>query len=79
MVVAVSHGAVVRAWCAARVGNLAPGYAEATPLGNTGVVVLEGAPDDGWRAVSWEGRSVEGPAAHRPEHGPASRPVPHEG
>jgi broad specificity phosphatase PhoE len=54
----VSHGAVVRAWTAARATNIDTGRAAAHELRNTGVVVLDGTPEDGWRLLAWEGRSV---------------------
>jgi probable phosphoglycerate mutase len=76
--IAISHGAVIRSWCAARAVNLTPGYAARHALGNTGVIVLQGSPDDGWRAVTWEGSAVDG-VARRPENGPAGQPVAHEG
>ncbi|MGW1913063.1 histidine phosphatase family protein [Streptomyces sp. NPDC002076] len=67
----VSHGAVIRLWTSARAGNVDVPFAAARPLGNTGVVVLEGSPSDGWKALSWEGATVE-PAG---EAGPAGEPV----
>lgn len=54
----VSHGAVIRAWAAARVANVSTDHAAQNPLSNAGVVVLEGSPDAGWTALSWEGRPV---------------------
>ncbi|MBL1083867.1 histidine phosphatase family protein [Streptomyces actinomycinicus] len=55
----VSHGAAIRVWTAARADNVDVAYAAARPLQNTGVVVLEGSPSDGWKALSWEGATVE--------------------
>ncbi|MEU6592463.1 histidine phosphatase family protein [Streptomyces sp. NPDC046881] len=63
----VSHGAAIRVWTAARADNVDVGFAAARPLENTGVVVLEGSPSDGWKALSWEGATVA-PAG---EGGPA--------
>ncbi|WP_251095604.1 histidine phosphatase family protein [Streptomyces sp. Caat 7-52] len=63
----VSHGAAIRVWTAARAGNVDVAFAAARPLANTGVVILDGSPSDGWRAVSWEG-AVVAPAG---EGGPA--------
>ncbi|MGW0286503.1 histidine phosphatase family protein [Streptomyces sp. NPDC003236] len=67
----VSHGAAIRLWTAARAGNVDVAFAAARPLRNTGVVVLEGSPSDGWKALAWEGAAVE-PAD---ESGPAGAPV----
>mgnify|MGYP002386815333 CR=1 FL=1 len=55
--VAVSHGAALRVWAAARV----PGFAEALGegvLNNTGLVIADGDPDAGWRMVELEGVMV---------------------
>ncbi|MCH0563430.1 MULTISPECIES: histidine phosphatase family protein [unclassified Streptomyces] len=65
----VSHGAAIRMWTAARVDNVDVPFAAAHPLRNTGVVVLEGSPSDGWKALTWAGESVtpsgaEGPTGH---------------
>jgi broad specificity phosphatase PhoE len=59
-VVMVSHGGIIRMWVAGRAGNLAPGFAAATPLGNTGMVVLDGSPSEGWRVHSWTDRMTDG-------------------
>lgn len=67
----VSHGAAIRMWTAARAANVDVAFAAAHPLGNTGVVVLEGSPADGWKALSWEGAAVQ-PAG---ETGPTGEPV----
>ncbi|MEU6664974.1 histidine phosphatase family protein [Streptomyces sp. NPDC046727] len=63
----VSHGAAIRVWTAARAHNVDVAFARARPLENTGVVILEGSPSDGWKALSWEGALVA-PAG---ESGPA--------
>lgn len=55
--VAVSHGAALRVWAAARV----PGFAEALGegvLNNTGLIIADGDPDAGWRLVELEGVMV---------------------
>lgn len=67
----VSHGAAIRVWTAARAENVDVAFAAARPLRNTGVIALEGSPADGWKAVSWEGATVE-PAG---EGGPAGEPL----
>lgn len=73
----VSHGAVIRTWVAARAVNVDVEYAASHPLGNTGVVILDGSPDEGWQALVWEGRPL-GPEGESPEDsGPAGEaPVP---
>lgn len=70
-VVMVSHGAAIRMWAAARADNVDVPFAAEHRLDNTGVVVLEGSPADGWKAVSWAG-AVIGAAA---ESGPAGEPL----
>ncbi|MHB1490954.1 putative phosphoserine phosphatase 2 [mine drainage metagenome] len=57
--VLVSHGAMIRTWSAARARNLDAGFVAAHVLTNTGVVVLEGDPADGWHALTWEGATVD--------------------
>jgi broad specificity phosphatase PhoE len=54
----VSHGAAIRMWTAARADNVDVPFAAARPLDNTGVVILEGSPADGWKALSWAGAVV---------------------
>ncbi|MFJ6071036.1 histidine phosphatase family protein [Streptomyces sp. NPDC093065] len=61
----VSHGAAIRMWVAARADNVDIDYAARHPLANTGIVTLAGSPDEGWRALLWEGGSV-GPLPHTP-------------
>ncbi|WP_329332832.1 histidine phosphatase family protein [Streptomyces sp. NBC_00663] len=70
----VSHGAAIRMWTSARADNVDVGFAAARPLDNTGVVVLEGSPSDGWKALSWAGAVVAatGPGT---EAGPTGRPL----
>ncbi|QOV34355.1 histidine phosphatase family protein [Streptomyces ferrugineus] len=67
----VSHGAAIRMWTAARADNVDVAFAAAHPLANTGVVVLEGAPGEGWKVLSWAG-AVVAPAG---ESGPAGQVV----
>lgn len=65
-VLMVSHGAISRAWIAARASNVDTAFAGAHPLSNTGIVVLDGSvsPDGGsWQVESWEGEPVLGPDA----------------
>ncbi|GGN30111.1 histidine phosphatase family protein [Streptomyces fuscichromogenes] len=65
-VAVISHGAVIRLWTAARADNVDVPYAASRPLDNTGVVILEGSPADGWKAVSWAGAVVEPTGASGP-------------
>ncbi|MFD9320998.1 histidine phosphatase family protein [Streptomyces sp. NPDC060053] len=67
----VSHGAAIRAWAATRAVNVDVPHAAAHRLANTGTVVLDGSPADGWKALSWAGATVV-PAG---EGGPAGQPV----
>ncbi|MEU1400821.1 histidine phosphatase family protein [Streptomyces sp. NPDC005728] len=67
----VSHGAAVRLWTAARADNVDIAFAAARPLDNTGVVILEGSPSDGFKALTWAGATVV-PAG---DSGPAGEPV----
>lgn len=73
--VLVAHGALIRSWCASRVENVTVEHAERHAVSNTGAVVLDGAPDAGWWALTWEdhalgGRDVDGTEAD----GPAGQP-----
>ncbi|MGW6013842.1 histidine phosphatase family protein [Streptomyces sp. NPDC055210] len=71
----VSHGAAIRMWTAARADNVDVEFAAAHALENTGIVILDGTPADGWRVRTWEGRSV-GPGSDLPEEsGPTGEPV----
>lgn len=70
----VSHGAAIRMWTAARARNVGIEFAEGNPLDNTGVVVLDGTPETGWRVLSWAGAAMPGPSGPR-ESGPAGEAV----
>ncbi|MDT0318320.1 histidine phosphatase family protein [Streptomyces millisiae] len=71
----VSHGAAIRTWVAARAANVDVAFAAAHELRNTGVVILSGAPDEGWRLLSWEGRSVGAEDSGPADSGPAGASV----
>ncbi|MGV8896411.1 MAG: histidine phosphatase family protein [Rhodoglobus sp.] len=58
--VVISHGAAIRVWVAARVTNVPPSFSGENEIGNTGVIELEGNPDDGWVLLSWQGSPVGG-------------------
>jgi broad specificity phosphatase PhoE len=69
----VSHGAVIRSWVGARAENVSADFSAEHSLSNTGVVVLEGNPEAGWRALSWMGQAIGGAAVDDAAHaGPAS-------
>ncbi|MEU9733467.1 histidine phosphatase family protein [Streptomyces sp. NPDC048002] len=73
-VVMVSHGAVIRTWTAARADNVDIAFAAGHRLANTGVVVLEGSPADGFKALSWAGASVAPAGGGGPAGEPLGRP-----
>lgn len=74
-----SHGAVIRSWTAVRAENVTVEHAAYHPLSNTGVVVLEGSPREGWWAHLWEGRPLGGERVADAAHdGPAADPAPAE-
>ncbi|HLS49680.1 MAG TPA: histidine phosphatase family protein, partial [Actinomycetaceae bacterium] len=55
-----SHGAMIRAWAGGRASNVSLDFIAATPVRNTGVVVLEGEPRAGWEVLTWEGEAIGG-------------------
>lgn len=61
-VVFVSHGSIIRTWSGARAGNIGVDFVRENPLNNTGVVVLEGSPQDGWTVLNWQDAAIGGPA-----------------
>ncbi|MFF5895405.1 histidine phosphatase family protein [Streptomyces argenteolus] len=71
----VSHGAAIRMWAAARAGNIDVRFASARELRNTGVVILSGAPGEGWRVLDWEGRAVAAQDSGSAASGPAGEAV----
>ncbi|KJC64000.1 histidine phosphatase family protein [Agreia bicolorata] len=69
----VSHGAIIRSWVGARAENVSADFSAEHSLSNTGVVVLEGTPESGWRALTWMGQAIGGSAVDDAAHaGPAS-------
>ena len=74
--VLVSHGAAIRTWAGARVGNLSADFVIATGLENTGVVTLTGTPEDGWTCERWAGAVLDPVAAEAAGEGPAAEPGP---
>ncbi|GAA4759886.1 histidine phosphatase family protein [Citricoccus nitrophenolicus] len=69
-----SHGAVLRAWTAARSENVTPEFAARTPVENTGVIVVSGAPGR-WRAERWQEHALGGGAVDAGEDGAAAEAV----
>jgi broad specificity phosphatase PhoE len=76
-VVLVSHGAMIRAWCAARTSNVDLDFVSNHYVINTGIVVIEGSTETGWEVESWLGESVSEAAAMgvTSDHSPASEPL----
>ena len=52
--VAVSHGAAMRVWAAARVDGFVDALGEGV-LNNTGIILADGDPETGWRLVELDG------------------------
>jgi broad specificity phosphatase PhoE len=73
----VSHGAVIRAWCAVRTTNVDLDFVSTHYVVNTGMVVVEGSDETGWEVTSWLGESVSEAAARgvTSDHSPASEPL----
>lgn len=53
--VAYSHGGAIMLWVSMNVGNPDPQLLRSHPLDNTGYVVVQGNPTDGWRLIDWDG------------------------
>lgn len=70
----VSHGAAIRTWAGLRAENLTADFVITHGLQNTGVVVLEGTPEQGWRALTWVGDVVDAGEARVDGTGPAGEP-----
>lgn len=58
----VSHGAAIRVWVSSRARNIASSFGAENPLDNTGVVVLDGGPAEGWILTTWAGTPIGGPS-----------------
>ncbi|BBY81714.1 histidine phosphatase family protein [Mycolicibacterium pulveris] len=56
--VAFSHGATIMFWVMMNVDNPDLTLLLSHPLGNTGIVVIEGNPEDGWLLKEWDGVAV---------------------
>lgn len=59
-VILVSHGSMIRTWAAYRAKNIAKDFVPKNPLHNTGMIVLEGNPREGWNVVSWVDEAIGG-------------------
>jgi probable phosphoglycerate mutase len=51
--VAVSHGAAIRTWVAARCRNVDPAAISGRALANTGALIVDGSAGAGWRLAAW--------------------------
>jgi broad specificity phosphatase PhoE len=56
----VSHGAAIRVWVAANATNVSPMFAAENPLDNTGIVIVEGSFEQGWKLTRWADQPVGG-------------------
>lgn len=73
----VCHGAVIRAWTAARAEDVDLEFVSHHYVVNTGVVVLNGSMRGSWEVESWLGESISEAAARgvASDHSPASEPL----
>ncbi|MDQ0674855.1 broad specificity phosphatase PhoE [Pseudarthrobacter siccitolerans] len=62
----VSHGAAIRTWAGRRAEGADHEFAAKHVLANTGIVALEGDPDNGWKLLHWDGSPVGGLALADP-------------
>ena len=74
-VLAVSHGAAIRAWTSARVGGIDVDFVERSPLPNTGLVEVHGDPRSGWTLVGWPDGPVGGAHLDVRQDDPTGEPV----
>lgn len=65
-VAVVSHGAAIRCWSGSRAKGAGHDFAVEHLLLNTGVVIVEGDPEDGWQLVHWDGSPIGGLALTDP-------------
>lgn len=73
----VTHGAMIRAWSAARANDVDLEFIRTHYVVNTGIVILNGAMADEWEVESWLGQSISEAAARgvASDHSPASEPL----
>jgi probable phosphoglycerate mutase len=62
-----SHGAAIRTWASAISRNIDEAFSRVHDLPNTGMIVLEGSPADGWTATHWNGEPVGGESLDDPK------------
>lgn len=74
--VLVSHGAIIRFWSYQRADNMNDTDLHTMRLPNTGIVVLEGSSEQGWRVESWLGTALAGTGPDDPDpyDGPTGHP-----
>lgn len=71
----VSHGAIIRAWTAARCKNIDVDFVAHNALSNTGAVIIEGS-DDRWVVTHWQEQALGGAPLEDPAtDGAAADPV----
>lgn len=58
--VVVTHAAAMRVWVAGSASNIEPTFTAHQELDNTGLVVLDGSPAEGWSLVEWRGAPLGG-------------------
>lgn len=71
----VSHGAIIRAWTAARCANIGVDFVAHNALSNTGAVIIEGS-DDHWVLTHWQEQALGGVPLEDPAtDGAAADPI----
>lgn len=55
----VSHGAMIGLWAGIRAQGLSEEHLQAKHLDNTGICIIEGTLDTGYRALSWAGSPID--------------------
>ncbi|MGK9146973.1 histidine phosphatase family protein [Plantibacter flavus] len=68
----VSHGAMLRSWLGLRATNVDGHFVGAHPITNTGVIIVIGDQEIGWRVETWTGDAVGGPELTTSADGPAA-------
>jgi probable phosphoglycerate mutase len=63
--VAVSHGAAIRIWVAARCRGVDTAAVSRRAVPNTGIVTVEGSARAGWRLLDWPGEIADTRQDHR--------------
>ena len=55
----VTHGAAIRMWTGLRTGQ-SPAFGDENRIRNTGLAIVEGDPESGWKTVSWRNDPLGG-------------------